>query len=293
MKTRGLTLLGLAPAVLVMIATLLMPIAIIVAVSFATRGAYGGFEFDFTTEAYQSLLYEKNWSDELEFTWKYLLIGGRTLLLAGLTTLFCLLIGFPVAYYIAQQPPRIKALLIFLVTLPFWVSMIVRVYSWIIILGNNGVIEQIARALLITDDMDTLLFTSGAMLAGLVYSYIPLMILPIYASVEKLDRSLIEASHDLYGGRGRTFRRVIWPLTLPGAAAGALLVFIPSLGAILEPVLLGGGRNMMLGNLIALQFGGGRNWPLGSAIAIVLICLVLLIVTLRALRAGRRSEATT
>lgn len=281
--------LGLLPTYLVMIATLILPILIVVVVSFSTRGPYGGFVYEFTIDAYRSLLYNMGWTDELEFNPQYLIIVARTLMLSIATTAICLILAFPIAYYISLQSARKKLILVWLVTLPFWVSMIVRVYAWIIILGNDGVIEKALRALRLVQDMDTLLFNDGAMLTGMVYSYIPLMILPIFSSVEKLDRSLIEASHDLYGNRFVCLRKVVLPLSKPGIIAGSILVFVPSLGAVLEPMILGGGKNMTMGSLIQLQFGAGRNWPLGSAIALVLMVTVMVVIIIQGTR-SRKDE---
>lgn len=290
MKRPGFSFWGRLPAHVIMLLTLIIPIGIIILVSFSTRGAYGGFDYIFTTAPYQKLLFTEGWSGETAFDPKYLVIIGRTVVLSAITTLICMLASFPVAYVIAQQPARRKTMLIYLVTLPFWVSMIVRVYSWLVILGNDGVIEKGLRALGLVEDMDSLLFTNGAMLTGLIYSYIPLMILPVFASIEKLDGALIEASHDLYGSKLSTLRRVILPLTRPGLMAGAVLVFVPSLGAVLEPIILGGGKSMMMGNLIQNQFGGARDWPFGAAIAIVLMCSVMVILTLNSLRASAQSR---
>jgi spermidine/putrescine transport system permease protein len=278
---------GILPAHLIMLFTLIIPIVVIIMVSFSTRGPYGGFDYIFTTQPYEQLLFNIGWSGEVEFNPKYLYIVLRTLILSALTTAICLVISFPVAYFIAQQSEGMKTLLIYLVTLPFWVSMIVRVYAWLIILGNEGVIEQGLRAAGIIENMDSLLFNNGAMLTGMVYSYIPLMILPVFASIEKLDGTLIEAAHDLYGSRLKTLTSVILPLAKPGMAAGAILVFMPSLGAVLEPILLGGGKQMMMGNLIQSQFGGARNWPLGAAISIVLLSVVMIVLTVQGVRAAR------
>ena len=293
MRWNDSRLLGLLPAWAIMIMTLLLPILLIIAVSFATRGAYGGFVWSLSGASYKQLLFQDDWTGALEFNPQYLLIIGRTLYLALLTTLICAALSFPVAYFIAQQSTRRKAILIYLVTLPFWVSMIVRVYAWITILGNDGVLELGLKSIGLVDDVDSFLFNDGAMLVGLVYSYVPLMILPVFASVEKLEGAFIEASHDLYGNAWVTLRRVILPLTWPGLAAGAVLVFVPCLGAVLEPVLLGGGKNMLLGSLIQLQFGTARNWPLGSAIAIVLLALVMLFLMANARRMSRQSVNET
>lgn len=290
MRVLDFRIWGLAPAWIIMALTLVVPIGIVALVSLSTRGAYGGFAWGFSAESYVQLLFAQGWSGGMEFNPQYLQIIGRTVWLAGLTTLICMILSFPVAYFIALQPAKTKAILIYLVTLPFWVSMIVRVYAWIIILGNDGVIEKALHATGLVDGIDSLLFNNGAMLTGLVYSYIPLMILPVFASIEKLDGVYIEASHDLYANRWVTLRRVILPLAWPGLMAGAILVFVPCLGAVLEPVLLGGGKQMMMGNLIQTQFGGGRNWPFGAAIAITLLVLVMIFLTLNGLRAARSGQ---
>jgi spermidine/putrescine transport system permease protein len=281
---------GLLPAWIIMGFTLIIPIGIVIAVSFAARGAYGGFDWALSGESYVQILYQLGWTDELEFNPQYLYIIARTLWLAAVTTLICMGVSLPVAYCIARQPRAMKAALVYLVTLPFWVSMIVRVYAWLMILGNDGVIEKALVATGLTTGIDSLLFNDGAMLVGMVYSYLPLMILPVFASVEKLDGALIEASHDLYANRWVTLRRVILPMAWPGLMAGAILVFVPCLGAVLEPILLGGGKQLLMGNLIQTQFGGARNWPFGAAIAVVLMGLVMIVLMARVLREGRRHD---
>ncbi|MCJ8054923.1 ABC transporter permease [Shinella curvata] len=278
---------GLLPSRLLMGFALILPIFIIAAVSVATRGAYGGFTWDFNLAGYSQILFNEGWTGELEFTPQYLLIIGRTFLLAGATTLICLLFAVPVAYFISRQPASRKAVLVYLVTLPFWVSMILRVYAWMIILGKDGTLPSLLEQLGFPAGM-SFMFNDGATLTAMVYTAMPLMVLPVFASIEKLDGTLIEASHDLYGDRWVTLRRVILPLTAPGLVAGAILVFVPALGAVLEPTLMGGGKQMMMGSLIQLQFGGGRNWPFGAAIAMTLMALVMLFLIATALRAARR-----
>lgn len=278
---------GLLPSRLLMGFALILPIFIIAAVSVATRGAYGGFTWDFNLAGYSQILFNEGWTGELEFTPQYLLIIGRTFLLAGATTLICLLFAVPVAYFISRQPANRKAVLVYLVTLPFWVSMILRVYAWMIILGKDGTLPSLLEQLGFPAGM-SFMFNDGATLTAMVYTAMPLMVLPVFASIEKLDGTLIEASHDLYGDRWVTLRRVILPLTAPGLVAGAILVFVPALGAVLEPTLMGGGKQMMMGSLIQLQFGGGRNWPFGAAIAMTLMALVMLFLIATALRAARR-----
>lgn len=286
----GLPFWGLLPSWLLMGFALILPIAIIAAVSVATRGAHGGFAWDFNLSGYRQILWNEGWTGELEFTPQYLLIIARTFLLAGATTLICLAFAVPVAYFISRQPPGRKAILVYLVTLPFWVSMILRVYAWMIILGKDGTLPNLLEFLGFPADM-SFMFNDGATLTAMVYTYMPLMVLPVFASIEKLDGTLIEASHDLYGNRWVTLRRVILPLTAPGIIAGAILVFVPSLGAVLEPSLMGGGKQMMMGTLIQLQFGGGRNWPFGAAIAMALMALVMLFLVFTALRAARKEAA--
>jgi ABC-type spermidine/putrescine transport system, permease component I len=287
--SRAFRFWGLVPAWALMALTLIVPILIVAGVSVAERGAYGGFSWSFDLSSYQQILFTEGWSDELEFDPKYLWIIGRTILFAAGATAICVVLALPVSYYIAQQSARVKTLLIYLVTLPFWVSMIVRVYAWLIILGNDGLFERVWR-LFGGADVSGFLFTPGAMITGMVYSYIPLMILPVYASVEKIDPALIEASHDLYGSRWVTLRRVLLPLAAPGLTAGSILVFVPCLGTVLEPMLLGGGKQLMMGTLIQTQFGGARNWPFGAAIAMVLLVFVILVLLLNARRAARQPE---
>jgi len=279
---------GLVPAWVLMVGTLMIPLIIVAAVSVAERGAFGGFEWGFNLLSYRSILFSEDWDGNLVFDPKYLGIIGRTLALAAATTAICMALSLPVAYVIATRTARWKAVLIYLVTLPFWVSMIVRVYAWLIILGNEGFIGRLWHAM---GGDGTLLFTPGAMLVGMVYSYIPLMVLPVFAAIEKLDPALLEAGADLYGNRWTTARRVILPLTWPGLSAGAVLVFVPALGTVLEPMLLGGGKQMMMGTLIQTQFGGARNWPFGAAVALVLMAMVVLVLIVNARRAMRQEAA--
>lgn len=286
---RDLSFWGLLPSWLLMGLALILPIAIIAAVSLATRGAHGGFTWDFNLAGYRQILFNEGWTGELEFTPQYLLIVARTFALAGATTLICLVFAVPVAYFISRQPPGRKAALVYLVTLPFWVSIILRVYAWMIILGKDGTLPRFLETLGLPAGM-SFMFNDGATLTAMVYTAMPLMVLPVFASIEKLDGTLIEASHDLYGNRWVTLRRVILPLTAPGLVAGAILVFVPALGAVLEPSLMGGGKQMMMGTLIQLQFGGGRNWPFGAAIAMTLMALVLVFLLVMALRAARRED---
>ncbi len=227
----------------------------------------------------------------MEFNPAYLIIIGRSFLLAVAATIISLIIGFPVAYYISRQRDSVKNILIFLVTIPFWTNLLIRTFAWIIILGKDGVIENSFGFIGIIGDDDSLnlMYTNTAILIGLVYSYIPLMVLPIYSSMEKLDVRLIEAASDLYSTRINLIFKIILPLTLPGIIGGSILVFVPCLGAFIAPDLLGGGKKLLLGSLIQFQFAYARNWPFGAAIAMVLLALIVTILYLNA-RINRRHE---
>ncbi len=280
---------GLLPTWVLMGFALLVPVVIVAAVSVATRGTHGGFTWDFNLASYRQILFNEGWTGEMEFTPQYLMIIARTFVLAGATTLICLIFAVPVAYFIARQTAGTKAVLIYLVTLPFWVSMILRVYAWMIILGRGGPLPRFLESFGLPPGT-SFMFNDFATLTAMVYTYMPLMVLPVFASIEKLDVTLIEAAHDLYANRWTTVRKVILPLTAPGIVSGAILVFVPSLGAVLEPTLMGGGKQMMMGSLIQLQFGGGRNWPFGAAIAMTLMCFVVIFLIFTAHRAARKGD---
>jgi spermidine/putrescine transport system permease protein len=253
----------LAPGTLWLVAFFIVPILIMASYSVMQRGTYGGVEPGFTFEPYARFF------DPL-----YLRVLARTLWLATITTLLCLGIGYPMAYAIAGAG-RWKHALLFLVVLPFWTSFLVRTYAIMFLLRDTGLINSALVAIGVIESPITLLYTPGAVLAGLVYGYLPFMVLPVYASLEKLDPALLEAAESLGARPAARFLRVTLPLSLPGVVAGCLLVFIPSLGAFLTPDLLGGAKQVMVGNLVQQQFGAGRDWPFGSAVSFVLMALVL------------------
>ncbi len=289
-KESYLNILGLLPAYVVMLLLMIIPLGIIVYVSVMTSDPYGGFISEFSLDSFQQILFVTDWDNNLQLDLQYLRIIGRTVVLSLITAIICLCLAFPVAFYIARQSTSRKALLLFLVMLPFWISMIVRVYAWVLILSDNGVLESVLSFLGLVDDMDSLLYNNGAMLVGMVYSYIPLMILPIYASIEKLDLRLIEAASDLYASRINTLFRIVLPLCKPGIVAGIILVFVPCLGTVLEPMLLGGGKTMLMGNLIQNQFGVARNWSFGASLTLALLAIVMIFLMLQALRASRLKQ---
>ncbi len=280
-------LLGVSPALLAIGLFLIVPILLVVGYSLMEANPYGGVEPVFSTESYLSLLFERQLDDSLAFVDSYLLIALRSIGIAAATTLVTLLIGFPVAVWLAMQPPHKRGLLIFLITVPFWANLLIRTYAWILLLRETGVVNGALMGLGVLDRPLQLLYTDGAVLLGLVYTYAPFVVLPIYATLEKMDMRLLEAAQDLYAGRWRTLRKVVLPIARPGILAGAILTFVPCLGAMVAPELLGGGTRMMLGNLIFRQFSDARNWPFGSALALVLMAAVMLVLTLYALRAER------
>ena len=240
-----------------------VPLGLIVAFSLMPRGPYGGVELGITLEAYRQF-----------FIPVYLRTLGRTAVLALVCTALCLLLGFPVAWAIARSG-RWKTPLLVLVVLPLWTSFLVRTFAVIFLLRDTGLVNQWLLSAGIIRQPLALLYTPGAVLAGLVYGLLPFMVLPIYASLEKLDLALLEAAEAL-GARGASrFRRVVIPLAMPGIVAGALLVFVPALGSFLTPDLLGGAKQLMIGNLIQNQFASARNWPFGSAASLVMLTVVL------------------
>jgi spermidine/putrescine transport system permease protein len=270
-------LLLIGPALLVIGLFMLGPLLLMAYVSILERGASGGVVWgSHTLEPYLGFLFERDLDDSLVLNTDYLQIFLRSFWLSAATTALCLLVGFPTALYMALQPERRRNLLIFLVTIPFWTNLLVRNYAWILLLRNNGLIDGTLAGLGLTQGPIGVLYTPFAIMIGLTYTFLPFMVLPIYASLEKLDLRLVEAAFDLGADRRRALLRVIVPLSLPGIVAGCILVFIPCLGAYVTPELLGGSKAMMIGNLIQGQFGSARNWPFGAALAFALLALVLL-----------------
>jgi spermidine/putrescine transport system permease protein len=242
----------------------LVPLLFILAYSFGTSGIYGGITLGFNPGNYLRVF------DPL-----YLEIVGRTLVIALINTFLCLLLGYPLAYFIAFKGGSRKNLLILLVMIPFWTSLLLRAYAWVVILGGNGIANRALQFLGITDGPVNLIFTPQAVALGMVYSYLPFMILPLYAALEKFDIRLKEAAQDLGASRWHTFWRVTFPLSMPGVIAGSILVFIPSAGEFVIPNLLGGARTVLVGNLIQQQFLLARDWAFGSALAMMLAALLV------------------
>jgi spermidine/putrescine transport system permease protein len=262
----------IAPTLLWLILFLLIPLALIVVISFGARGVYGNVEYAFRLDNYTRL-----------FTGQYAGILWDSIWIASLTTLFCLLAGYPLAYYIARVRPARRSLLMFLVLVPFWTNFLIRIYAWMIILRGEGVLSAALNGLGLMQGPGEWLFqqiqlyTPGAVLIGMVYEFIPFMILPLYTSLEKLDPALLEAAADLGARPSRAFLRVTLPLSLPGIIAGSILVFIPAMGMFVVPDLMGGAKTVLVGNLIRNQFLTARDWPFGSAASMVLMALTLVV----------------
>ncbi len=242
----------------------LVPLLLILAYSFGTSGVYGGITLGFNPGNYLKVF------DPL-----YLEIIVRTLIIALINTFLCLTLGYPLAYFIVFRGGGWKNALILLVMVPFWTSLLIRAYAWVVILGGNGLANKALQFLGITDEPLNLIFTPQAVLMGMFYSYLPFMILPLYAALEKFDTRLKEAAQDLGASRWHTFWRVTFPLSMPGVIAGSILVFIPSAGEFVIPDLLGGSRTVMTGNLIQNQFLQARDWAFGSALSVMLAVLML------------------
>jgi spermidine/putrescine transport system permease protein len=242
------------------------PLFIVLAVSVLTRGSRGAITLPLTLDHYERILSSP-----------FIGVYVDTLWISLLTMIICLLLGYPLAFFIStRRSPRMASFALFLVILPFWTNFLVRTYAWRVLLGTDGTINGILLNLGLISEPLTLLNTDLAVLIGLVYGFLPFMVLPIYASVERFEFRLVEAAHDLGANDIRAFFRVVLPLTLPGVVAGCILVFIPAIGSFITPDLLGGTAGIMIGNLIEGQFGGSGNWPLGSASSVVMMGLVLL-----------------
>lgn len=267
-----------SPALLWWAGLLVLPVGLVLAYSFFQRGIYGGVVYDWTLDNYRRA------ADGL-----YLRILWFSLRVAVEATVVSLLIGFPVAYFIATRPARWRTVLLVLVILPFWTSLLIRTYAWIVLLNDEGLVNRVLRSTGLVDSSPRLLYNEFAIVVGMVSTYLPLMILPIYAAIERLGPELGEAAADLGANAWRRLWTVLVPLTLPGIAAGCIFVFVPSLGNFLVPDLLGGGRRQMVGNLIQGQFLEARDWPFGSTLAVSLIAMLLALVLMQAWLSRRGS----
>lgn len=264
----------LAPSAALLLATMIAPLAIVCLYSVLTRGAYGGVESPFTAENYARL-----W-DPL-----YGAILWRSFWIAGVATALCLLLGFPLALFIARSGAR-KNLYLSLVILPFWTSFLIRTYAWMFLLRDTGLINMALISLGLIHAPLPMLYNDGAVILGLIYGYLPFMVLPLYATLERMDSSLMEAAADLGARPIDSLLRVTLPLCAPGMRAGAILVFVPCLGTYLTSDLLGGSKTILIGNLVQNQFTTARDWPFGAALSLALMAAAMALL----LAARRRGE---
>ncbi|MGX5839672.1 ABC transporter permease [Mesorhizobium sp. ArgA1] len=277
-----------APALLVIFLAATGPLLIVLVYSFLTPGAYGDVKWQLSPDAWLSVFMERDiFDDTLSLAAAHVTIFWRSIKLAVVTTIATLALGFPTAYFMATRSEKTRDLWLFLITIPFWTNLLIRTFAVLQIIRNEGIINTILLKLGIVSAPVQILYTDTAILIGMAYVYLPLMVLPIYASMEKLDFRLVEAGYDLYATRFKVLRKIIFPLVKPGVIAGSILVFIPALGAYVTPSVLGGGKNMMLSNLIELQFGQGRNWPLGSALSITVMIIVMVALLAYVRNAGK------
>ena len=269
-----------APAVAWLLAFMVAPCLLILGYAFFERGTWGGVVYTFTLENFERVF------DPL-----YARIFLNSARIAAIVTLLAIVIAYPAAYAISRAPKSRQPLLLFFAVLPFWSNYLIRTYAWIVLLNREGLINNTLRWGGYQGEPLSMLYSEGAVITGLVYNYLPFVILAIYSSLSRLDMSLVEASRDLGAGPVRTFLRVTLPLTLPGVAAGGVFVFVLSIGNFVTPALLGGGRFQMIGNLVYDQFLTANDWPFGAALGMMLIAIMIVLLTLQA-RLTNRAAGT-
>ncbi len=276
----GIAIRLLAPSWLMIGFFLLLPVAMMLVYSFLTKEFRGGVIWEPSLAAYDQFIFDRGlFGDEPPvIEWTYITIFGRSIWQAALATVLCLIIGFPTAYYIATRPANTRGVWLFLITIPYWVNLLIRTVSMKFLIRDTGPLNQFLISTGMIDSPIHIVNTNFAVQLGLFYSYLPFMVLPIYAAVERYNFALSEAAFDLYASRWTTLRKILIPVVKPGIIAGCILVFIPSLGAFLAPDLLGGAKTFMIGSLIEEQFkGSAGNWPFGAAASMILLSMVLLV----------------
>jgi spermidine/putrescine transport system permease protein len=274
---QGLFLMGLTNTYLIVF--MVIPLILVTVLSFLSRGTYGEVVYKFNLENYIRLF------DPL-----YAKILGYSLLVGFLTTVLSLLIGYPMAYYIARAPARQRSLLLFLILLPFWTNFIIRIYAWIMILRSEGFLNSFLQWIGVIHEPLNILYTPIAVLIGMVYEFLPFMVLPLYTSLEKIENAQLEAAADLGAPPWKAFLRVTLPLSLPGMIAGTILVFIPAMGMFVVPDLMGGAKTMLIGNVIRNQFLTSRDWPFGAAASMLLMLLTMVFTLYYTRKAGFGEE---
>ncbi len=280
------------PALIVLGLAAILPLLVMLVYSFLTPGQFGNVEWQFSVDGWVSILFQRDIFDgTISLADAHLTIFWRSVWLSVVTTILAFLIGFPTAWFIATRPPSQRPIWLFLVTIPFWTNLLIRTFAILEVIRSEGLINTALMKTGVIAEPIQMLYTDGAVLAGMAYVYLPLMVLPLYAAIDRFDMRMLEAAYDLYASRWSALRRVILPIVSPGIVAGSILVFVPSLGAYVTPRVLGGGKNMMIGNFIELQFGQGRNWPLGAALSMTLLVIVT-VALLFYVRAANRGAQT-
>jgi spermidine/putrescine transport system permease protein len=268
------------------------PLLIVLVYSFLQKGDYGNVVWEFSPDGWIGILFTRDIFDgTLGLADAHLTIFWRSVKLSLMTTAITFALGFPTAWFIATRPPSERAIWLFLITIPFWTNLLIRTFAIGEILRTEGLINTVLLKLGLIGQPIQMLYNDTAVLIGMAYVYLPLMVLPLFSAIERFDMRLLEAGYDLYASRLQVLRHVILPIVRPGIVAGSILVFVPSLGAYVTPRILGGGKNMMIGNFIELQFGQGRNWPLGAALSMTLLVIVI-VALLFYIRAVNRSGQT-
>lgn len=276
----------LAPVTLFLGFFFLLPLLIIALYSFLSPGLYGGVEWTFYHWNYGRIF---GWADGINEIFEpiYLQILWRSLSFAALTVVLTLILCYPVAFWVSRLSERWRLVFMFLITLPFFSSLIVRLYAWLLILKPTGLFNTALLSLGVISEPLEILYTPTAVVLGMVYVMVPFMFLPLYSAVDNLDRAQVEASLDLGANRVQTFLKVILPQTLPGIMGGAVIVFIPSVGNFVVPDILGGAKGLMIGNLVEQQFLSARNWPFGSALSMIIMAVVLTVLLISVTRARK------
>jgi spermidine/putrescine transport system permease protein len=277
------------PSLAIILVFMAAPIGIMFIYSFLVAAPYGGVEWTFSSDAYTQILFERDFLDDsLTFTPDYLIIVARSVFQAAIATVLCLLISVPTAYYIATRSDRAKNIWLFLITIPYWVNLLIRTIALLFVLRGDGPVNTALLEFGLINQPLPLSYNGFAISLGLVYSFLPFMVLPLYSAFERFDFRLLEAAYDLYASRRVAFFRIVLPVMRPGLIAGSLLVFIPSIGSYLAPDILGGGKTLMIGNLIGTQFQAARNWPFGAALSMILLTITLIVLLWLARRAARQ-----
>ncbi|MGV8955154.1 MAG: ABC transporter permease [Cypionkella sp.] len=263
------------PALIILTLFAVGPLLIVVVYSFLVPGKYGNVEWAFSLEGWRGILYTKDIFDNTYgLADANLTIFWRSIKLSFLTTATTFIVGFPTAWFIATRPPKARPMWLFLITIPFWTNLLIRTYAMNEVLRSEGLMNTVLLKIGLISTPLQVMYTDIAVFLGMTYVYLPLMVLPLFAAIDRFDMKLLEAGYDLYASRMQVLRRVILPIVKPGIIAGSILVFVPSLGAYVTPRVLGGGKQMMIGNFIDLQFGQGRNWPLGASLSLTLLVIV-------------------